>query len=242
MAPLKPIPFEQVRVRTDLDSAQAGARFAARLHTPGRSTTAFQWGRLPQPATQPQQPAPDAAELVADHATEASPEPAAHAQQSRQGTRPFDDSDARDAARPDQAWRQVQSDEQPSQHDAAAAPPQEAARRAKPQSASAPTSAIARSVRKATMVRSLAEAVTGLCNGEENQRLGPWDMTLPLEHHGLGSSALNLRLSVGDLLLRFHCDGSAVLDLISSSAERLGEQLQASLHPPLEVRIEMALC
>ena len=230
----KPIPFVQVRVRTDFDDAQTLPRAAVRAPLAGRQLVAFQWSRLSRPEPDEEQE-PERADDP-DQADDQLAIPARH------GLRPLKAAPGalqRDTGEP----RQQASPERESESahtDSPSAPPH-IGTAAVTRASGVPISAIAKSVRQAAVLGGLTDTIKALCNGEENQRLGPWDMTLPLDGHGLGASVLNLQLSVGELLLRFRCSDSAILDLLSSGVDRLSAQLQESLHPPLDVRIELAL-
>ena len=231
----KPIPFEQVRVRTDFDDAQSVPRAVVRAPLAGRQLLAFQWSRLIQPE-------PDE-EREPEHADDPDRADDQHAVSARHGLRPLKaapGAQLRDTGEPRQS-ASFEREPELAHSDSPSTPPHQTGIAAVTRSSGVPISAIAKSVRQAAVLGGLTDTIKELCNGEENQRLGPWDMTLPLDAHGLGTSILDLRLSVGELLLRFRCSDSAVLDLLSSGVDKLSAQLHESLYPPLDVRIELGL-
>ena len=230
----KAIPFEQVRVRTDFDGAHTGPRTAVRSFIPARQAATFQWSRLDQTESE-RDSAPEYAE---------EDDPLGNGLTATERQLLNSQQEFQPGGGQDHAKRQLLAtpEREPVQGDLAPAHPPEGFPSAGTQRTNRmPITAIAKSVRQAAVLSHLTETIKGLCDGEESQRLGPWDMTLPLDTHGLGQTMLNLRLSHGELLLRFRCDDSDVLDLLSKGADRLTSQLQESLHPRLDVRVELAL-
>lgn len=232
----KPIPFEQVRVRTDIAN-QAPPCTRNRLNASGRAIAVFQWNRLSnmdQGARTERAPvdadlqSADVLPRAAQHDLSRLPPPAlpAHHAVAPQGT------PSTQLPQPELRLNESGSGPAPVVGDPGS--PERV-------TAADPVRAIVRTVRQATLLRGLIGTIAEVCDGGENQRLGPWDMTLPLGGHGLGRSTLNLRLSLGDLLLRFQCDGQDKFDLISAGAEGLRTELQETLRPPLDVRIETTL-
>ena len=107
-------------------------------------------------------------------------------------------------------------------------------------SSALPIAAIARSVRDASAMRSVMELVLDTCSGEGKRETGPWDLSVSLQAHGLGSSMMFLHLSRDLLSLRFRCDGVHVRDLISRHADTLQSQLEEHLLLPLKIQIALA--
>jgi hypothetical protein len=229
------LPFDLVRIRHAGEDNPAEWRLRPRLHAPARAGTAFEWGRLLEaersraPPRGP--PAEEAEDVPADAANAPAAEPA------RVQAPPVRIAGDRAPARQDP---EAEADPGPVDggpgwavtdraiaHEAAAA--------------AAPLAALARSVHQAALVQELTDAIVGLCDGEASQRLGPWDMCLPLDRHGLGQTRVVLRLSPGDLSLRFECDGPAVRNVLSRHSDRLARELEDRLHPPVNVQVELLL-
>ena len=236
MASPKPIPFEQVRVRTDLAN-QAPLCGRNRPSAGARGLAVFQWSRLSNidPVVQTNR-APVGTDLLPENVLSA--QTPAERQLLPPLPLPPHDGDV-----PQGALFEAVPQPKQALHDAGPSPPPLSGDASTPgrEPADVPVRAVVRSLRQAVVLRGLSGTIAKVCDGEENQRLGPWEMTLPLSAHGLGRSFLNMRLSLGELLLRFQCDGKDKLDLISAGAEGLRTELEETLRPPLEVRIETTL-
>jgi Type III secretion protein (HpaP) len=243
MSSSKSIPFERIRVIAPSDSGAHRPRVVGRAFEPGRAAVPSQWGKLTI-----RKPESHAKPVGADD----------------------DDQDDTDLAppAPGLAMAPTLPRETPSEQPSAAAPPPEPPPQvAQPSlteeaqalpatppsgpaglvtehhaaSAPAPIAAIARSVRQAAVLRDLAELITNLCDGEENRLMGPWDMTLPLDREGLGSSTLHMRLSQATLSLRFYCESMQALEIVSARSDELKKLLDEQLRPPLDVSIDANL-
>jgi hypothetical protein len=236
------LPFDLVRVRQAGEDDSAEWRLRPRLNAPVRPGAAFHWGRLfeaersrsppPGPPAEEADDVPvDAADAPAVGPAPAPPPPQQHQQRSlgMPGDRVPPRQEPVAAADPGPAGGPPGRAEpgRTGAHGTAAA--------------ASPLAAVARSVHQAALVQELTEAIVGLCDGEASQRLGPWDMCLPLDRHGLGQTRVMLRLSPGDLSLRFECDGEAVRNVLSRHADRLTRELEDRLHPPVNVQVELLL-
>jgi hypothetical protein len=211
------LPFDLVRIRQTGEDESAEWRLRPRLNAPVRAGAAFQWGRLFETERSRSPPPGPPAQEADDVPVDADDAPAA-----AYARAPPPMGLAGDRAPPPQAG--------PSRagvHEAAAA--------------ASPLAAVARSVHQAALVQELTEAIVGLCDGEASQRLGPWDMCLQLDRHGLGQTRVVLRLSPGELSLRFECDGEAVRNVLSRHSDRLTRELEDRLHPPVNVQVELSL-
>ena len=105
--------------------------------------------------------------------------------------------------------------------------------------AAAPIAAIARAVEESAALQSVAELVVRTCEGDGKRETGPWELTLPLQAHGLGRSRLMLRLSRELLGLRFECDGRDLRDLLWRHSKSLQARLEERLRIPLEIELEL---
>jgi hypothetical protein len=236
MAGPKPLPFSRVRV---LENAESGAyrRFDERRlpqgHRPG---PLIPWRQQPRPQPEAALPAPPTA-VDAEEPEAGEPKAGLAAAGTAAAHRRVDDAPAIADASTDDAGPDEPAHEPPE------AAPRGPRRRpgawlAEPQ-ATAPIAAIARAVEESAALQSVADLVARTCEGDGKRETGPWELTLPLQAHGLGRSRLTLRLSRELLKLRFDCDGRSLRDLLWRHSRSLQSRLEERLQLPLELELEL---
>ncbi|MFC6839788.1 type III secretion system protein SctP [Xanthomonas theicola] len=130
-------------------------------------------------------------------------------------------------------------------HDAAAAPQEAAPVLARPPPAT--TAHLQRRIAHALLhdrharlaMQRVAVHVSDFCNAAPVREGGPWEAQLDLREDVLPATRLWMRLSPGSLLLRFRCGSPLAQQLVCSGRHCLHTALDAVLHQPCAVDIEV---